>query len=424
MTKCPHEKSLMNPNTMESPYDFYQWMREEAPVFHDPGLNIYIVSRYDLIKEVTANTEAFSNMKAQLNQWEHRPGGLPQEAKDLLSKAIPQIPMLVTADPPQHTRSRALVNLAFSAPKVEKMSDYIQEIIDDLIDTFDGSASVEFMHKFCVPLPVYVISDQLGVSRSEYQRVKAWSDAIVGLRGLMGTDEQIVENAKTLLDFQDYFINKIRERREDGKTYDDMLSDLMNAKLEDERPLSEEEMISVLQQLTVAGNESTTSAICSAMMLLLKQPDLIERLNGDDKLLKRFVEECLRLEAPIQGNLRKTTKPVTVAGVDIPEGAIVQVRHGSGNRDERVFSCPNDIDLDSPKIPTHLTFSAGIHFCIGAMLARKEILLSIKTLLRRLNNLHLTPDMNSFEHIPSMYVRALKELHISFDSVSPRKVAS
>src|SRR3546814_10130 len=180
-------------------------MLSEAPVYFDPGINMFIVAGYDLIRKVALDTTTFSNQQAQLNQWNLRPGGMPPRAMEILKAGVPQVPMLVTSDPPIHKRSRVLVQTAFTGPRVGRMRGYIEEIVNLLIDGFDADGTVELVSQFAIPLPVYVISDQLGIPRSDYARVKAWSDAVVGLRGLMGSDEEIIGYAETLNDFQSYF---------------------------------------------------------------------------------------------------------------------------------------------------------------------------------------------------------------------------
>jgi cytochrome P450 len=412
---CPHAYTLTDAETVESPYAFYRWMLDEAPVYFDPGLDMYIVASYDLIRKVALDTEGFSNQQAQLNQWNLRPGGMPARAMEILDGGVPQVPMLVTADPPQHKRSRVLVQMAFTAPRVQRMQTYIEEIVDLLIDGFAAAGEVELVSRFAMPLPVYVISDQLGVPRSEFTRVKSWSDAVVGLRGLMGTDEEIVGFAERMVDFQNYFTALIAARQARGPAEDDMLDDLLNAQIGGERPLDLAELISTIQQLLVAGNESTTSAIASGIAILLDHPDEIAPLIADDQRMRRFVNEVLRLEPPVQGNLRRATRDAEIGGVAIPSGALVQLRHAAGNRDAEAFPCADALDLETQKPKSHLAFGWGAHVCIGNQLAREEMRIAFTHLLRRLPNLRLKPGANDLRHNRSIYIRGLKGLHLLFD---------
>lgn len=415
---CPHAYTLTDPAVTEDPYPFYEWMLSEAPVYFDPGINMFIVARYDLIRQVALDTVTFSNQQAQLNQWNLRPGGMPPRAMEILDAGVPQVPMLVTSDPPIHKRSRVLVQMAFTGPRVGRMRGYIEEIVNHLIDRFAADRSVELVSQFAIPLPVYVISDQLGIPRSDYARVKRWSDAVVGLRGLMGSDEQIIAYAESLNDFQTYFSEIIATRRARGPAEDDMLDDLLNAQIGDERPMDLPELMNVIQQLMVAGNESTTSAITSGMAILLQNPAEIPLLMEDEKRMRRFVEEVLRLETPVQGNLRRATVDTEIAGVAIPKGSLLQLRHGAGNRDSAAFGCPNSLDVDTLKPKPHLAFGWGAHVCIGNALAREEMFVAFTTLLKRLPGLRLTPGGNDFLHNHSVYIRGLRKLQLDFDPAS------
>jgi cytochrome P450 len=412
---CPQAYTLTDAETVENPYEFYRWMLDEAPVYFDPGLDMYIVAGYDLIRKVALDTEGFSNQQAQLNQWNLRPGGMPARAMEILECGVPQVPMLVTSDPPAHKRSRVLVQMAFTAPRVARMETYIEEIVARLIDGFVEKGQVELVGEFAMPLPVYVISDQLGVPRSEFARVKAWSDAVVGLRGLMGSDDEIIGFAEHLADFQDYFGDLITARQKRGPAEADMLDDLLNAQIGGERPLDHPELISTIQQLLVAGNESTTSAITSGMAILLEHPNEIPLLLEDEDRMRRFVNEVLRLEPPVQGNLRRATRDREIGGVTIPKGALVQLRHAAGNRDAGAFACPNSLDVNTAKPKSHLAFGWGTHMCIGNQLAREEMRIAFMGLLKRLPNLRSKPGANDFHHNRSIYIRGLKALHLAFD---------
>jgi cytochrome P450 len=412
---CLHAYTLTDPETNENPFDFYRWMLSESPVYFDPGMNMFVIASYDLIKKVALDAVTFSNEQAQLNQWNLRPGGMPTRAMEILDSAVPQVPILVTSDPPAHKRSRSLVQMAFTSPRVARMRDYIERIVNLLIDRFSGDGTVELVSQFAVPLPVYVISDQLGVPRTEVLRVKSWSDAVVGLRGLMGTDDQIVGYAEQLKEFQTYFGQLIAEKRSQGPAANDMLDDLINAQIEDERPLDHPELISAIQQLMVAGNESTTSAITSGIAIMLQNPTLITSLLTDDARMRRFVEEVLRLEPPVQGNLRRATADAQIGGVHIPKGSLIQLRHGAGNRDSAAFNCPDNVDVDNLNQKPHLAFGFGRHLCIGNALAREEMYIAFKVLLQRLANLRLSVGRNEFRHNRSIYIRGLQTLQLDFD---------
>ena len=393
--------------------EFYAWMHAQAPVYLDPGLNMYIVSRYELIRKAALDTEVFSNTAAQLNQWDLRPGGLPPKVRAILDSGVPQVPMLVTADPPWHRRSRALVQLAFTGPKVGRMRGYIEAVSARLIDVFEGTGEVELVSAYAMRVPIHVISDQLGIAHADCAKVKAWSDASVGLRGLLGSDDQLAEYAALLVEFQRYFQAKITERRQTGPVHGDMLDDLMTASVDGERPLDDAELISVIQQLMVAGNESTTSAITAGALRLARDPALKAAVTQTPARLRCFIEEVLRLECPVQGNLRRTTRDTELGGVAIPAGAVVQLRHAAGNVDAEVFACPHKVELQAQRKP-HLAFGFGAHVCIGSALAREEMAVAFTDLIRRIPAFRLADPAAELTSRPSIYIRGLSSLKLRF----------
>lgn len=402
---------LMDTATTGCPFDWYSHMRERGGVWRDEESGIYVVASYDLIREATAKPEIFSN---NVDQQGLRPGGLPAEALAILGSIRRIPPTMVTNDPPSHGRYKVLVDKAFSPGRVKKMEDYVLKLVDDLIDRFEAAGEVELLEHFAIPLPVGVISDQVGVPRTEMLRVKAWSDAAIDLRGLMTSDERVIECARLMADFQSYFLEQIAARRAEPK--DDMLTDLVQAEVAGERPLDDDELLSVLLQLMVAGNESTTNAIASGVMLMCQQPDIQPQIRNDPRALQIFVEEVLRLEGPVQGSMRKCLKETELGGVTIPEGAHVQMRWGAGNRDGCAFANePDAVDLTRKEARNHLSFGNGIHYCIGANLARSEMRIAFRRLLDRLAPIRFAEGQGErLEHAPSFYLRGLKELRVAW----------
>jgi cytochrome P450 len=233
---------------------------------------------------------------------------------------------------------------------------------------------------------------------------------------LLADEATVIDYAGRVAELQRYLLVRAEERR--AAPSGDMLSDLVTARIEGERPLDDAELVSILQQLLVAGNETTTSAIAAGMKILLDERDLRRRIAADPtNELKVFVEEVLRLESPVQGSLRRVTRDTVLGGVAIPAGALVQLRYGAANRDERVFDHGGCADLDRRNAGAHLAFGAGIHFCIGAMLARQELVSAFSALLLRLPNLRFARGRNDFHYHPSFYLRGLKALHLAFDPI-------
>ena len=280
----PSQFNPLAPETVENPYPFYRAMREHAPVYQVPGAGFFIISRYADIMSALNNEEVFSSRQP--------PGvntSMPPEVAEIYAQGYPPVDTLLTNDPPAHTRYRVLVTKAFSARRVATLEPKVRDIAVELVDKFARDGRVELMHQFAVGLPLTVIADALGVPREDMDKFKRWSDDSVAPLGGMISPQRQIECTRSIVEFQHYFAAKLEERRVAPR--DDLLTDLLNARLEGTKPLDTGEMLSILQQLLVAGNETTTNLIGSAMMLALRHPDqmraLIDRSVAHRKLCRR-----------------------------------------------------------------------------------------------------------------------------------------
>jgi len=403
----PSQFNPLAPETVENPYPFYRAMREHAPVYPVPGAGFFIISRYADILSALNNEEVFSS---------RQPPGVrispPSEVTEIYAQGYPQVDTLLTNDPPEHTRYRVLVTKAFSPRRVATLEPKIREIASELVDRFAHDGKVELMRQFAVGLPLTVIADALGVPREDMDKFKRWSDDAVAPLGGMISAQRQVECARSIVEFQHYFAAMLEERRIAPR--DDLLTDLLNARLSGTTPLGMSEMLNILQQLLVAGNETTTNLIGSAMMLLLQHPDQMRALIDDSLLIGNFVEEALRMESPVQALFRVTKEDTELAGMVIPKMSPVAVMYASGNRDDAQFPDADRFDIRRANAKTHLAFGQGVHFCIGAALARLEARIAFEILLTRLKNIRFTAD-NDFAHTPSFILRGLKALNLEFD---------
>ena len=379
------EFDFFDPAVAEDPYAFYDALRREAPVHPVPGLGFFLVTRYADVVQALRQPERFSSRFGQAMQ--ARMGGPRKELLDVWSRGWMPVDTLLTNDPPSHTRFRGLVSKAFSARRVATIEPRVRKIAGDLVDGFLGSGRIDLVSGFAVPLPLTVIADQLGVPREDLPRFKKWSDDSVAPLGQMISPEREIACTESIVEFQHYFAGKLDERRAAPK--DDLLSDLVQATIEGERPLDTGEMLSILQQLLVAGNETTTNLIGSAMLLLLRHPDQMARVRKDPSLVPNFVEEALRLEAPVQGMWRVAVEDAEIGGVAVPKGSFLMLRYGAANRDEAQFPDPDRFDVGRENARTHLSFGLGIHFCVGAPLARLELEVALGVLFARLPGLRL-----------------------------------
>jgi cytochrome P450 len=409
MSKSVADFDFFDPETIECPFTFYKALRDQAPVYQLPETNIFMVSKHGDIRRALKDTELFSSDFKHLLQG---PEPTPAAAK-IYEDGYEQVDTLLTMDPPRHRVYRNLINKVFSAKRVEKMHGYIEQIADELIDSFIDKGECEFIKDFATPLPVYVIADQLGVPRSGLDSFKSWSDAFASRLGGMVTAEEEIANAQLIVEYQLYMADVIEQRRKQPQ--DDMISDLANTQIDDGRLMTMEELLSMVQQLLVAGNETTTSSIAEGLLNLIQLPMQMKAVLEDMSTMGNAVEEMLRLSSPTAGIWRVVTRDTEIDGVAIAKDSLLMLRYASGNRDEEVFDDAENMDVCRRNAKDHIAFGQGVHFCPGAMLGRKEMNVAFSKILQRLTNITLAKDKNDLTHWPNVVLRGLKELHITFD---------
>jgi len=322
--------------------------------------------------------------------------------------------VLLSADPPDHARQRKLVNRAFTPPKVRELEPRIREVANQLVDEFIGRGEVDLVPEFGVPLPLTIIAEALGVADDELPKFKKWSDDFVALIGNhdIGADE-LRAVLLSQFEFFEYFGAKIAERRLAPGI--DLISDLVTATIDD-APLSDDEILAMLNQFLVAGNETTTKLIASSVRLLLDDPAHIDALRADPGLIPGFVEESLRLEPPVQGLYRTATVDTEIGGVPIKAGEHLMLVYAAGNRDEDKFVDAPTIDPCRPAVMSHLAFGHGEHFCVGSALARAEGRIALEVLLDRLDDLRYADGVEpgSLQYERSYVLHGLHALPIAF----------
>lgn len=402
--------SLADPAVQQCPYPHYERLRDAHPVHHDAALGAYVVTSYALAMQVLGDFRTFSNIP-------QGPQGValavnPQAMAILKEKGFGRFrPTVVNNDPPAHARYRKLLNAAFRPARIRTMEAYIGEVVEELGSLLPVGVAADMLPAFAVPLPLYIIADQLGVPRADYPRFKRWSDAWLVAVGLGTAADDVAAAADSVAEMQHYMIERIRAKR--ATPTDDILSDLAAARLEEadgtDRLLTELEILSMVEQLLIAGNESTTSAIASGLLLIATDLPLQQRLRADPASLAPFVEECLRLESPIQGLFRHVTADTQLGGVSLHKGDVVMVRYAAANRDGCKFSDPAALSLDRRR-NDHIAFGAGVHFCVGQQLARAELLQSFRYVLSRFTAIALAVDPAAIRHAPSLALRGPQAL--------------
>ncbi|MEM1433767.1 MAG: cytochrome P450 [Pseudomonadota bacterium] len=415
---------LFTSETLIDPYAAYATLRDEAPVYPIPAMNLHVVTRYDLIREAIKDTETFSS-RFEAFMEATRQAGLASASEQARAKLaeigkemIPLPATMLTLDQPEHTQYRSLVSKLFTGSEVKRAEPQVQAVIDSaLTQMLDATVSgaVDFVEHFAFPVPLRIIADRLGIPEADRDFFdEAATAAASTLRMAPLTDEQQVRRAQLALDLQRLLCRLIDERRAEPRT--DMITILANSKLEQEdRPLTYGEAISILNQFLVAGHETTASTFGWGMLALCQNPGLEAELRGNEKLIRTFVEEVLRIESPVQGLPRLVTRDTELGGYPLKAGEMVMLRFGAGNRDERQFDGPEQVNIHREKAGMQLAFGSGVHHCIGAPLARQELNLGFATLLDHLENLRLDSTAELPQAEPSFILRNLPSLKIQYE---------
>ena len=409
MTVATEQKSFFHPDVLTSPFAFYQEHLATEPVYHDKATGLYLVLSHKLVSEATSRTDEFSNnFQAVLSGARSE----DPEVKAILDQGWPQVDTLLTADPPVHTRFRKLVNLAFSAPRVNKLEAHIREIARDLIEKMLDRDEVEFVRDFAMPLPIRMISEQLGLTHEDPATIKRWTDAFVDRLGGMVPRERELQCAREVVEFQ-HAIKAQMDLRRDNPT-DDLLSDLVHAQIDGERPLDDGELLSIVQQLLVAGNETTTATLAEGIILLARNPSELAKAQANPKIIPNMVEEMLRLASASSGIWRVMKQDAELGGVTLPAGAMVMMRYAAANRDPERYEEPDRFIADRANARTHLAFGRGIHMCVGNMLSRKEMTVAFEELLPRIAGITLT-DEAAIAYPPNMMLRGPVSVPVRFE---------
>jgi cytochrome P450 len=402
--------SFADPATQQCPFPVYDRLRLEAPVFHDPLTGNYVLTRYADVRKAILNHKALRNRTGLIAT---RESSVQEQVAQLyITKGWLPMDTLISNDLPEHKIFRVLVDKVFTTARVAAMEPRISEIIDGLIDEMEGKEEVDFLDAFAIRLPMYIIAEQLGIEKKDMDDFKLWSDVSVESVSPLITPEREIEIANHLIDMQNYLAKVIERVRVVPE--DTLLSHLANTET-DGKLLDMRELLGVLHQILIAGNESTTTTLASGMKALIDHPELTEALFADPVCAPQFVEEVLREKAPFQTLFRKAAEDVEIGGVTIPEGAIVEVRFGAANRDPEQFTCPAEINLSREKANAHLSFGAGIHLCIGNQLARGELRLAFEALTRRFKNFRLSRGDEGVEWTTSYIAYGPTRLWMKFD---------
>jgi cytochrome P450 len=393
---------LFNPLLPEfhaDPYPFYRRLRQQDPVHRTP-MGFWVLTRYDdcvaALRDPRFGREEFQQMLSAVY------GG---EEADRLPRSM------LFRDPPDHTRLRGLVSKAFTPRTIEAMRGHIQEIVDRLLDRALAQGGLDVIEDLAYPLPVTVICEMLGVPVGDHASIRGWSADIARSLDAIGlpSDPSIAERGRVARRaLADYFRALVPLRR--ARPQADLLSGLLAAEEHGDR-LTEPEVISMCLLLFIAGHETTVNLIGNGTLALLRHPEQLARVQADPGLVPNAVEELLRYDSPVQRTARITTADVELGGRAIARGAMVVTALGAANRDPAQFAEPDRLDVGRRDV-RHISFGSGIHFCLGAPLARVEGQIALGTLLRRAPRLTLAEPAPEWRE--SSVLRGLKRLQVTF----------
>jgi cytochrome P450 len=357
--------NLFSDDMRRNPYPVYDQLRSTSPLLHVPPFDAWLVFDYEGVKRVLSDHDTFSSRVPAPGNW------------------------FLFLDPPRHTRLRALVSRAFTPRSVANLEQRIRQLSRQLLDRALEQGLMDLAADFAIPLPMLVIAGMLGIPAEDLPRYKQWSDQILKLSySLLGGPQEnraVGEFRAATEEMSVYLPGLLAERR--AAPRDDLLTRLVEAEVDGER-LTEEEILGFFQLLLVGGQETTTNLINNAILCFLENPDQLARVRAAPDLLPAAIEEVLRHRSPLQWMMRTPRRPVELHGQTIPAGELVLPVIGSANRDPRQFPDPDRFDI-TREPNAHLAFGHGLHFCLGAPLARLEARIALADFLERVKQFEL-----------------------------------
>jgi len=406
--------SLMDPAVQDDPFEFYEVLQEQQPVYRMPETGFYVVTRYEDVRRVVMDPKSFSNDLVREKEFQGERYKIHSQV--LAEKGWPLMQTLQRTDPPVHGRYRRLLDKIFTPRQVQELKPRIEAIVNQLIDGFIDKGECEFVHDFALMLPGLLIAEQIGLG-SDILTFKKWVDAMFATGMNILSEDEVRQAAEIEVEAQQYFAGVFEERRKNPRN--DIVSHLVqSSSAGDDEPMSMQELQSLMRHIIAAGFESTASALANGMQRLIRHPDQLAKLKANRALMPGFVEEVLRIDSPVQGHFRKALEDVTIGDVTIPKGAIVIPRYGAANHDARQFACPHAFDVERKNANRHFAFGTGIHYCLGANLARQEINSAFSILLDRIDDIALARPLTKPEHQVNFILYVLRELPIRFRKIA------
>lgn len=393
--------------TRSDPFPVFRRLQDEDPVHWSPALRSWIVTRYDDVRAVATNKEMSPDRLTPFYRT------MPDATRQVLAEVIRYLNLwMVFRNPPEHTRMRGLMSKAFTPRAAEKLRPNVESLVDLLLDRLGDRTEIDWIAEVAGPLPALVIMDMLGVPRGAVGSMKVWSDEIAlfigSARGAADKYERARHGAHEMAAF---FRAIIAERRAEPR--DDMISALISARDQDQS-LSEDELVASCMLLLFAGHETTTNLIGNGVIELIDHPGEQARLRAQPALIESAIEECLRFDGPSGGLARVVGVDHEFGGKALRAGDRIFAMLNAANRDGRAFTEPDRFDIArSPN--RHVTFGFGIHFCLGAPLARIEGQIALAALLRRYRRIEYAADRAGFDWLDALIMRGVKSLPLRLE---------
>jgi cytochrome P450 len=390
---------FVDPAVLADPHPLLAELRESGPVHRidgSTGLPVWMVTRYDDVLAALSDP--------RLSNDPHHASALTEVLRgDFLSRSM------IGTDPPEHTRLRRLVSKAFTARRVEGLRPRVEEITDALLDRISPRGNADLVADFGLPLPITVIGELLGIPEADRDRFREWTDEMLDRPFDPGSDLALVAAARERM--HGYLADLVAAKR--ARPADDLLTDLVEATDEGER-LDAQELLAMTFLLLIAGYVTTVSLIGNGTLALLRQPEQLDRLSADPSLVPQMVEELLRFDGPVNPGLtRFALEDLEIGGVRIPRGDMVMLAIAAADRDPRRFPDPDRLDVGAAD-RGHLAFGHGLHYCLGAPLARLEGQVAFTALLTRLPGLALAAREDELRWTGGGVLRGLRELPVTF----------
>lgn len=403
---CPFPKlaamSRADQEILRNRTDAYREARAQGPVQWVPEFDAFFVLGRDEITEITSRPDLFSSCIARgrgamaVEDQVRQQVIESAEMADLVMKGYgkdPHVRAGLVADPPAHTRQRSLIAPAFRPARIRKLEDTIRQVstklLEEVVEQARNGAVVDLMPAWAEPFPLQVLAGVLGVPEELIDDYARWSKGLLKPVGRLSVDDdELDEMVEARQQFDRFFSDLVLDRQANPR--DDFLSDFVaGANEEGLPPMTLDEMLGILEQSVIAGHETTTKLMSSAMVWLSELPGMLDRIHGDPKFTEAFVEEVLRLESPSQYGTRQAMVDAEVGGVRIPAGSAVIASWGAGNRDERAFPDPDTFEVGRSNRATHLAFGHGIHYCVGHALGRTEMKIGLLLFAERFSGIEL-----------------------------------